>query len=583
MAAGVVIGLPNGGDPGGMPGMVRPRTPLVLAVLLVLLGGCGGAAHGPAAGDQPPVSLGPSAGPAERAAALAGQLSDQDLVGQVLVPYAYGSDATKVSTDSAVGNQKLAGVDTPAEMIAKYRLGGLILVGFSADDPTAGTNVTTNVDSAGQVRQLSTGLQAAAGSLPAKVPLLIGTDQEYGVVTRLKSGVTQLPSAMAMGAAGSPALTEQAWAAAGRDLASVGLNVDFAPDADVLGSTGGGVIGSRSFGADPTQVASQVTAAVKGLHEGGLASTIKHFPGHGHTNTDSHTNLPVLSQTRGQLESGDLPPFQSGIAAGTDMIMSGHLDVQAIDPGVPASFSSKVLIDLLRRQLGFTGVVITDALDMAPAEKWSPGDAAVRALLAGNDMLLEPPDVAAAQRGLLDALHSGKLPRSRLIEAVTRILTVKFRIATWPKPGGMSTVGGADRQAAAGTVAAAAVTVLKGGCSGPLVTGPVRVTTSGGHDQQRTWLTAALRAAGVTVVSSGGTEVHLVGYGDGDGDLSAGARVTVAMDTPYLLSDAASSIRLATYSSTQAAMTGLAAVLAGKAKATGHSPVTVPGLPRSAC
>jgi beta-N-acetylhexosaminidase len=544
---------------------------LLLAV--VLLASCGSPT--PAWKSAPPVR--PDADPAQ----LATGLSDVDLVGQVLVPYAYGLDAERVSDAAAQGNQKLAGVDTPAQMIAKFRLGGLMLVDHVTEDRTASTNPTTNIDNPAQVHQLTAGLQAAASALPARVPLLIGTDQEYGWVTRIRTGVTQLPSAMALGAAADAKLTEQGWAAAGADLASLGVNTDFAPDADVLGAAGNPVIGSRSYGSNPTAVAVQVAAAVRGLHTAGVAATLKHFPGHGHTTADSHEDVPVLTQSSASLQSGDLPPFVSGIAAGADLVMSGHLEVQAIDPGTPATFSSKVLVDLLRTRLGFKGVVVTDALNMAAAQRWSPAEAAVRAILAGNDMLLQPPDLAAAQTGLLDALHSGRLPRERLIQAVTRIFTLKLRLLGAPQPESLSELGNADRQAAAARLAAAAVTVLRGPCKGRLVTAPVTVSSSGGRDQQRAWLNDALRAVGVEV-GPGGTVVHLVGYGDTNADL-ADAGITVAMDLPGILSSARSPVRLATYSSAQVAMAALAAVLAGKATAPGRSPVDVSGLPRSAC
>jgi beta-N-acetylhexosaminidase len=262
--------------------------------------------------------------------------------------------------------------------------------------------------------------------------------------------------------------------------------------------------------------------------------------------------------------------------------MSAHLDVRSIDPGVASSFSQKVLIDLLRGQLAYPGVVVTDALNMAPAEKYPPAEAAVRALLAGNDILLMPPDLGLAHNGLLDALHSGRLPRSRLIEAATRILTLKLRLAATPQPE-MSTVDSPEHRAAAATASAAAITVLRGACAGPLVRGQVTITASGGREQQQAWLTEALRVAGISVVASGGSVVHLVGYGDDASDLSANAAITVAMDMPYVLRAAKSPTVLATYSSTQASMTGLAAVLAGSAKAPGRSPVAVAGLPRSAC
>lgn len=520
--------------------------------------------------------------PAAQAQALVRTLADEDLVGQVLMPYAYGAAAVEVSDASMAGNRRLAGVDTPAQMVARYRLGGLILVGFSADDPTAGNQATTNVDSAAQVRELTAGLQTAAGRLRASgPPMLIGTDQEFGVVTRIKQGVTSLPSAMAFGAASDPALTEAAWLAAGTELAALGVNVDFAPVADVLGADST-VIGSRSYGSDPQRTAAQVAGAVRGLRAGGVAATLKHFPGHGHTAADSHEGLPVLAQDRTALDAGDLPPFKAGIGAGAELVMSGHLDVRAVDPGTAATFSHKMLTDVLRGQLGFTGVVVTDGMNMPPAKRWPAGEAAVRALNAGNDLLLMPPDLRAAYEGLLAAVRSGSLSRARLVEAATRVLTLKFRLAARPAPD-MSLVGSAAHREAARKVAAASITMLRGVCTAPPVRGPVTVTSSGGRAKTRAALTAALRAAGVEVVASGGGVVHLVGYGDTAGDLRDDAVVTVAMDTPYLLGRTRSQVLLATYSSSSVSMAALAEVLAGRAKPTGRSPVAVAGLPDTSC
>ncbi|WP_433535110.1 glycoside hydrolase family 3 protein [Micromonospora sp. CA-249363] len=573
----------------GVP--IRPRHAgvAVAALTALLVSGCSGAPDrpdptpGPTGTSAPPSAPAspPTDDPAARAAALVATLSDEDLVGQVLMPYAYGDSATKVSTGSAAGNQTLAGVDTPAEMIAKYRLGGLILVGFSADDPTKGNQETTNVDNPKQVHDLTTGLRGAAGKLAAgPAPFLIGTDQEYGVVTRVTNGVTILPSALAAGAAGDPKLTEAAWRAAGAELAAMGINIDFAPVADVL-ATRSTVIGSRSFGADPKIAAAQVGGAVRGLQASGVAATLKHFPGHGHSADDSHKDLPVLTQSAAALQSGAWPPFSAGFDAGAMAVMSGHLDAQAIDPGTPATFSHKLLTDVLRGQLGFKGVVITDGMNMPPAKRWAPGEAAVRALNAGNDLILMTPNVGQAYDGLLAALRGGSLPRPRLVDAVTRILTMKFRLAAAPTEP-MSTLNTPGHRAAADALAAGAVTVLRGACGGA-VSGPVTVTSSGGRDGTRATLTTALKAAGVTVKPSGGTVVHLVGYGDGEKDLSADAAVTVAMDTPYVLAKAKSPTLLATYSSSRASMTALAAVLAGKARPAGRSPVVVPGLPATTC
>ena len=567
---------------------VRKPAALVVPLLLLAVAACGSdeepePATSTSAAPPPspaPSSVAPTGDPATRAASAVAAMSDSDLAGQVLMPYAYGSSATTVDKGSAAGNQGLAGVDTPAEMIAKYHLGGLILVAFTAKDPTGATNPTTNVENPEQVRELTDGLQAAAAKLPGGAPLMIGTDQEYGVVTRITEGVTMLPSAMGAGAAGQPELTEGAWKAAGAELAAMGITVDFAPVADTLGPPANTVIGSRAFGSDPKANAQQVAAAVRGLEGAGVAAGLKHFPGHGHTSGDSHEGLPVVSQSKAAWTAQDLPPFQSGVGAGAGVVMSGHLDVQALDKGVPATFSKKIMTDVLRGQLKFTGVAMTDAMNMPPAMKWAPGEAAVRALNAGNDMLLMPPNIGAARDGILAGLKNGSLKKERLVEAVTRILTLKFRGTARPPLAASAT---AEHEKAVAALDAASITVLKGPCSGALLTGPVTVTASGGREVARVNLVRALQAQGFQVQAAGGTVVHLVGYGDKSVDLDPAVRVTVMMDTPYLLASARSPVLVATYSSSKLSLTALAAVLAGKAKAPGKSPVAVPGLPRTAC
>lgn len=574
--------------------IVRYLSRALVVPLVLLLGGCG---------DEPaPVPTTPSAAPsvgaasaaasappgaettdpAARAAAIVAGLSDEDLAGQVLMPYAYGSSATRVDEDNAKANQGLAGVDTPAEMVEKYRLGGMILVGFTVDDPTSKTNPTTNVENPEQVRELTGGLHAAARKLPASAPLMIGMDQEYGVVTRVTEGVTMLPAAMAFGAARQPSLTEAAWRAAGEELAAMGVTVDFAPVADTLDTRGGGVIGSRSFGSDPKVNSEQVAASVRGLQQAGVAAAIKHFPGHGHTSADSHDVLPVIGQNRKTWETQDLPPFQAGVKAGAGLVMSGHLDLRSVDKGVAATFSKKIMTDVLRGQLKFTGVAVTDAMNMEPAKKWPAGEAAVRALNAGNDMLLMPPDIAAARDGILAGLKDGSLKRARLTEAVTRILTLKFTTALTPQPE-LSVVASKAHEQSVTALNAAAVTVLRGKCAGPLITGPVSVTAPASREVARVNLIKALQAEGVQVQASGGAVVRLVGYGDERIDLDDQAAITVMMDSPGLLAQAQTPTLIATYSSSKLSLTALAAVIAGKAKAPGRSPIAVGKLPRSAC
>lgn len=555
----------------------RARTP-VLACLGILSLTLAGSAAVPAAPAAAPVD--PDAPAPARAAALVGGFSDAELVGQVLMPYVYGDHPTEVSPAVAQANQQYAGVDTAAELVDRYRVGGVILM--RRTDDAGAVTADSNVASPEQVRALTDGLQAATGDGP---PLLVGIDQEYGVVARLTDGVTGLPTAMAFGAAGEPALTEAAWRVAGTELATVGVNVDFAPIADVLGGGPGGIIGSRSFGADPALTSAQVAATVRGLQGTGVAATLKHFPGHGNTDVDSHTELPVVPASH-PLAEADLPPFTAGIDAGAWLVMSGHLDVRAVEAGMPASFSRATVTGLLRDRLGFDGVAVTDAMNMAPAQRWPAGEAAVRALLAGNDLLLMPPDLAAAHAGLLAALDNGTLPRDRLVQAATRVLTLKQRIAdaagTVP---GLSELDSPAHHTAVAPAAAASVTLLRGPCPSParLVDDPVTVTAAGGRERARDALAGALAAAGAEVVDAGGAEVHLVGYGDGPADLSRRAAVTVAMDTPHLLGEARSPVLLATYSSSQLSMEALAAVLTGQSPAPGRSPVAVPGLPRTAC
>ncbi|MEU4694845.1 glycoside hydrolase family 3 N-terminal domain-containing protein [Actinoplanes sp. NPDC023714] len=579
-----------------MAGVKNLLRAAVAVPLLLLTGACGNdepaptattATSAPAASPslaEPSASAGLviNADPEARAAEVVTRLSDEDLAGQVLMPYAYGSYATSVDKAAASGNQTLAGVNTPAEMIEKYRLGGLILVGFTPDDPTGDTNPTTNVENPKQVRELTRGLQQAALKLPAAAPLMIGTDQEYGVVTRITEGVTLLPSAMAAGAAGQPSLTEVAWRAAGEELAAMGITVDFAPVADTLSAKGGGLIGSRSFGSDAKANATQVTAAVRGLQGAGVTATLKHFPGHGHTSGDSHDELPVIKQSRKDWESQDLPPFRSGIEAGAGVVMSGHLDLEAVDKGTAATFSHKIMTDVLRKQLKFTGVAISDAMNMAPAKKWPAGEAAVRALNAGNDMLLMPPDIAGARDGIVAGLKSGSLKRERLVEAVTRILTLKFRTEIRNQPG-LDVIGSAAHARSVGALDAASITVLRGKCSGPLINGGVTVTAPASRELARVNLVRALQDAGVKVQADNGAKIRLVGYGDSQVDLDDSAAITVMMDAPSLLGLSRSPTLIATYSSSKLSLTALAAVIAGKAKAPGRSPIEVPGLKRSAC
>ncbi|MEU4424484.1 glycoside hydrolase family 3 N-terminal domain-containing protein [Actinoplanes sp. NPDC024001] len=330
-------------------------------------------------------------------------------VGQLFTTYAYGNDATTPSAE----NRRLYGVDTPAEVVAKYHLGGVIYFAW-----------TNSLQNPRQIATLSNGLQAAATG----VPLSISTDQEHGVVTRLPAPATQFPGGMALGAGRNPVDAYRTGQITGRELRAVGINQAWAPVADVNVNPANPVIGVRSFSSDPHLAATMTAAQVLGLQAGAnTAASAKHFPGHGDTATDSHTGLPVINHTREQWQRIDAPPFRAAIAAGVDTIMSAHIVVPALDPsGDPATLSRPIITGLLRGELGYRGVIVTDSLEMAAVrQKYGDDRVPVLALKAGVDMLLMPPNMQVAFDAVLGAVASGELTEARIDESVRRILTLK--------------------------------------------------------------------------------------------------------------------------------------------------------------
>ena len=356
-----------------------------------------------------------AAGPERSVAAALRLMSTQEKVGQLFTQNVYGSDAT--TPDAR--NLPLYGVASPAEVVRKYHLGGVIYFAW-----------TDSVKDPAQITALSNGLQRAAIGSGAHIPLTVGTDQEQGVVTRVGPPATQFPGSMALGASRSTADARTAAAITGRELKAMGINVDYAPDADVNVNPLNPVIGTRSFSSDPALVSAMVSAQVTGYQkDAGIVATPKHFPGHGDTATDSHTGIPVITHTREQWLRTDAPPFKAAISAGADMIMSGHLVVPALDPsGDPATLSKPILTGILRQELGFKGVITTDSLAMQGVrEKYGDGEVAVRAVLAGADSLMMAPDMDAAYGSVLSAVQSGRISQRRLDESVARILLLKLR------------------------------------------------------------------------------------------------------------------------------------------------------------
>jgi len=263
----------------------------------------------------------------------------------------------------------------------------------------------------------------------SKLPLLFAADFERGVSMRLL-GTTVFPHAMAFGGDGKIEDAETFGSITALESRAIGIHWNFFPDADVNSNPANPIINTRSFGEDPKQVGDLVTAYIKGAHEGGMLTTVKHFPGHGDTATDSHLGVASVNVDRAHLDSIELPPFRQAIAAGVDSVMVAHVTVPALDsdPNHVATISPAIVSDLLEKQLGFKGIVVTDALDMAALTHLfanNIGRAAVEAFKAGNDLLLIPADFPASYNAMLQAVQSGEISRERLDHSVLKILKIK--------------------------------------------------------------------------------------------------------------------------------------------------------------
>lgn len=301
--------------------------------------------------------------------------------------------------------------DLTRQGLANYPVGGFIYD-------------KTNMVSREQVTEMLTTVQTYS-----KIPLILTCDEEGGRVNRLMStvGTTHVDSMMSYRDQGPEKAAENAKIIAG-DMVSCGFNTDLAPVADVWSNPENKVIGDRAYSDDFAQAATLVAAAVEGFHTGGVACTLKHFPGHGDTAADSHTGAAYVTKTLDELRSGELLSFQAGIDAGADMVMMGHLTVTDIED-VPALFSYRIVTQLLREEMGFDGVIITDSLQMkAVTDSYDSGQAAVLAVQAGVDMLLCPADLGEAANALIDAVETGTISEERLNESVLRILRLKEKM-----------------------------------------------------------------------------------------------------------------------------------------------------------
>ena len=448
-----------------------------LLIVAAVLGCAGGHAVGRTAKPVPRPS---SPVLAVSVDSLLASLTVRQQVGQLVIPWLSGS---YTALDDSL-------FQVAARWVDSLEIGGLIVsVGSPLDIAT----------------KLNTLQQRS------RLPLLVSADLEWGAGMRVV-GATAFPHIMAVGATGDPRDAYTIGAAAAVEGRAVGIHVNFAPDADVNNNPANPIINTRSFGEDPRTVSRLVAEYVRGLHEHGMLATLKHFPGHGDTQTDSHIGLPVITAGYGRLDSLELVPFRAGIAAGADVVMSAHIAFPALTgSNDPATLSAAVLTGLLRDSLRFPGLVVTDALMMgAIVTKYGAGEATVRAFLAGSDLLLIPADPDSAVLAMTAAVAAGRVTPQRLAQSVRRVLEIKRRLGlferrTVPLDSIPHVVGSKRFQDAANDIAVRSLTLVRdvGGRLHALRGHPGRLALIAYADEANAsvglYLTDLLRQGGDTV------------------------------------------------------------------------------------
>ncbi len=418
--------------------------------------------------------------------------------------------------------------DIVERMVREGRVGGVYLSWPDLDGPTDTARLLNHLQNL------------------APLPLFVSADFESGA-GRLLAGATELPTLMALGATGSTELTREHGRITALEARAVGVNHIFGPVADVNVNPKNPIINVRSFGGDPDLVSNLARAWIYGCQQSGTLACAKHFPGHGDTALDTHLDLPRLSHDLPRIEQVELAPFRAAIAAGVASVMTAHIGFPALDPsGLPATLSRPVLTGLLRQRLGFDGLIVTDAMDMyAIARNFDPGDAAVRAVLAGADLVLttEPESCFAA---LLDAAMSGRLPTDRLDAAVNRILDAKERLRLFDErvvnPDRAEQVCATpEHRDVARQIAEQAITTIRGRLSRPdgrrwllLVPDFQRGNgTSVFHDVARRLRQGALPGARVLEISADPSSAEIDSVLGELGDAEGATLFTVAMARKY--------------------------------------------------
>ncbi len=515
----------------------------------------------------------------------------------------------------------------------KEKIGQLFMCGFDGLEPTEGIEglvkeyglggiiyFRRNLRDASQVDALSRKLQAAS-----EIPLFIAIDQEGGMVVRLEEGVTVMPGAMAQGAADDEALTREAARLSGAELRAIGINMNFAPCLDVNNNPLNPVIGVRSYGENPALAAKLGVAAIEGYKAGGVSAVAKHFPGHGDTSTDSHHELPVVPHGADRLNAVELVPFREAIERGVDAIMTAHVVFPAFEPDeVPATLSRKILTGLLRDQLAFEGVIVTDCLEMnAISETIGVARGAVEAIKAGADLVLVSHRLerqTAALEAVLEAVMTGEIPEARVEEAARRNWELKRSRGLFGDF--VPVMNGHRAREVMNALSESAITVVKGREALPLrktgrtvvVWTEARVGTEVVEVIEQSWtLGAALEGRGFEVeeirigldptaeeaaeARAAAADCDKLVFASYDACFSEGQTALIrelaasdaytfvwaAMRTPYdLLGAPEAPTYICCYENKPAMMTALAGVLAGDVPVKAKQPVTIGAYERQA-
>jgi len=401
--------------------------------VVILLGACGRATGG---GTPSPIPSARAVGPETDVATLLAGMSVRDKIAQLVIPWIPG---TYAAYDEGGFERAEAWVDS-------LHIGGVIV------------SVGSPLDVAAKLNRLQQ---------RSNLPLLVGSDFEGGTSLRLNGG-TLFPPNMGVGATGSDSAAYDLGRVTALEGRAVGVQLAFAPVADVNNNPANPIINTRSFGEDPAAVGRMVAAEVRGLQDHGMLATAKHFPGHGDTGTDSHLGLPVITSSWARLDSVELVPFRAAIKAGVDVVMSAHIALPGIDSGMvrPGTVAPNVLTGILRDSLGFQGMIVTDALNMAGVADAYGAEAGVRAFLAGADLLLQPADPRAAIDAMERAVASRQITPERLDTSVRRVLEAKralglFARRTVPLDSIPAIVGSAAFQADTAAIAARSIVMVK--------------------------------------------------------------------------------------------------------------------------